>query len=507
MSDVRVRFAPSPTGEPHIGSVRTVVFDYLFAKHLHGKMILRIEDTDQKRYVPGSVRVLLEGLEWLGVEFDEGPSRRELAQIGQDWEGAPEIGGPYGPYIQSLRRDIYKQATEELIVRGAAYRCDCAPERLEALRKQQAANKQAIGYDRLCRHKKPGEVDPNKPHVVRLAAPLEGTLPFHDMVKGDVAFDLRLVDDAVLLKSDGLPTYHLAVVVDDHGMRISHAIRADEWLSSAPKHVLLYQAFGWEMPEFAHVPDVLAADGRKLSKRHGATSISEFRRMGFLPEALLNFLAFLGWAPGEGEEQEIFTRKELARRFSMEHVNKAGAVFSYDKLDWMNGEYIRAMPQDELARWVLPYLAAGLGMSEDEIGLGKVEQLVPLIRERLKRLTDATEWCDLFFKEMPMPPASALVGKKMDAASSLAALRRVITALSSVPEWTEHAMEPPMRALTEELGLKTGQLFGIVRVAVTGKEVAPPLFGTMVVLGREKVMQRLKAAEAQLASVAQDPLS
>ena len=500
---VRVRFAPSPTGEPHIGSVRTVVFNYLFARHFAGKLILRIEDTDQTRYVPGSVRVLLESLKWLGIEFDEGPGRSELVAIGEDWEGAPEIGGPFGPYVQSLRRDIYKQAAEELITRGAAYRCDCSPERLEALRKQQMANKQAVGYDRLCRHKKQGEVDPNKPHVIRLAAPLEGALSFHDLVKGDVEFDLCMAGDAVLLKSDGLPTYHLAVVVDDHAMQISHVIRADEWLSSAPKHVLLYQAFGWPMPEFAHVPDVLAADGRKLSKRHGAASISEFRKMGFLPEALLNFLAFLGWAPGEGEEQEIFTPQELARHFTLEHVNKAGAVFSYDKLDWMNGEYIRAMPQDELARRVLPYLAAGLGMSEEEIGgTAKVAQLVPLVRERLKRLTDAVEWCDVFYKDSPPPPASALIGKKMDAASSLAALQRVTVLLQGLPEWTESAMEPPMRALTEELGLKTGQLFGIVRTAVTGKEVAPPLFGTMVVLGREKVMQRMRAAEAQLANAA-----
>ena len=502
--NVRARFAPSPTGEPHIGSIRTVIFDYLFAKHFGGQLILRVEDTDQKRYVPGSVRALLEGLAWLGIEFDEGPSRQELAQIGQDWEGAPEIGGPHGPYIQSLRRDIYRQASDALISRGAAYRCDCTPERLEAMRQRQAANKQPIGYDRVCRNKQPGGVDPNKPHVVRLQVPTDGAISFHDLVKGDVSFDLRMVDDAVLLKSDGLPTYHFAVVVDDHGMGITHAIRADEWLPSTPKHILIYRAFGWVMPEFAHVPDVLAADGKKLSKRHGATSISEFRKMGFMPEAVLNFLAFLGWAPGEGEKQEIFTRDELARRFSLEHVNRAGAVFSYDKLDWMNGEYIRRMPRDELAQRLLPYLAAGLGMSEEEIGIQKVVQLVPLIRERLKRFTDAAGWCDLFFKDMPIPSASALIGKKMDAASSLAALRRVIATLEAVPPsgWTEHAMEPPMRALTDELGLKTGQLFGIVRVAVTGKQVAPPLFGTMVVLSRDKVMARLRAAEQQLASAA-----
>jgi glutamyl-tRNA synthetase len=497
---VRVRFAPSPTGELHIGGVRTVVFDYLLARHFGGQFILRIEDTDQKRLVPGSVRMALEGLEWLGVGFDEGPSRNELAAIGEDWANAPEIGGPYGPYIQSLRRDIYRQAAEELIAHGAAYRCDCSLERLEAVRQQQMASKQPVGYDRLCRNKKLGQVDPNKPHVIRLAVPLEGTTAFHDVIKGDITFENRLIDDQVLLKSDGLPTYHLAVVVDDHAMQITHVTRGDDWISSAPKHILLYQAFGWPMPVFAHVPNVLEPGGKKLSKRHGAASIAEFRKEGFLPEALFNFLAFLGWAPGDGEEQEIFTREELARRFSLEHVNKAGAVFSYDKLDWMNGEYIRMMPQDELARHVLPYLAAGLGMTEEEIGLPKVEQIIPLVRERLKRLTDAPGWCDLFFKDLPIPPASALIGKKMDAVSSLAALRRVIATLDSVPEWTEHVIEPPMRALTEELGLKTGQLFGLVRIAVTGKEVAPPLFGTMAVLGRDKVMERLRAAERQLAS-------
>ncbi len=498
---VRVRFAPSPTGEPHIGNIRTVVFDYLFARHFGGKLVLRIEDTDQKRYVPGSVRAMLESLKWLGIEFDEGPSRQELAQIGQDWDGAPEIGGPYGPYIQSLRRDNYKQAAKELIAQGWAYRCDCSPERLAAVREErQKANLQPPGYDRHCRNKKTGEVDPTRPHVIRLAVPTEGATSFHDLIKGDVSVENRMIDDQVLLKSDGLPTYHLAVVVDDHAMQISHIIRADEWLPSTPKHILLYQAFGWPVPPIAHVPMVLGADGRKLSKRHGATSVTEFRKMGFLPEALLNFLTFLGWAPGEGEEQEIFSPAELAQRFSMEHVNKAGAVFSYDKLDWMNGEYIRAMPHQELARRLLPYLAKGLGKTEAELGGadGKLLQLVPHIRERLKRLTDVTDWCDIFFVDFPPPPAERLVGKKMDAAASLAALRRVIAVLEGLPEWSEQAMEEPLRGLTEELGLKTGQLFGIVRVAVSGKEVAPPLFGTLAVLGKEKSLARLRAAEKQL---------
>jgi glutamyl-tRNA synthetase len=500
---VRVRYAPSPTGKPHIGNIRTVVFNSLFACRTGGKFVLRIEDTDQRRYVPGLVRVTVEALKWLGIEFDEGPSRDELRAIGEDWDGAPEIGGPHGPYVQSLRREIYEQYAQELIARGWAYRCDCSPERLAAVRKQQVANKQTPGYDRLCRAKKPGDVSPDKPHVIRLAVPLEGCTSFCDQIKGEVTVENAHLDDQVLLKSDGLPTYHLALVVDDHTMGITHVIRADEWLPSTPKHILLYQALGWDLPVFAHVPMVLGEDGRKLSKRHGATSISDFRQQGYLPEALFNFLAFLGWAPGEGEERELFSRQELAERFSLDHVNRAGAVFSYPKLDWINGEYIRALPHDELARRLLPYLAAGLGRPEEEISLDEVQQLVPLVRERLKRLTDVTEWCDVFFVDFPPPQASQLVGKKMDAAASLAALRRVVAVLEALPEsqWRGAALEELLRKLVNELGLKAGQLFGIVRVAVTGKDVAPPLFGTLAVLGREKSLERLRAAETQLACI------
>ncbi|MBN1887218.1 MAG: glutamate--tRNA ligase [Thermoflexales bacterium] len=499
---VRVRYAPSPTGEPHIGNIRTVVFNSLFARHTGGKLVLRIEDTDQQRYTPGSARVTIEALNWLGIEFDEGPSRDELRAIGEDWDGAPEIGGPHGPYIQSLRSQLYQQYAQELLARGWAYRCDCSPERLAAVRQQQTANKQSPGYDRLCRAKKPGEVSPDEPHVVRLAVPLEGCTSFHDQIKGKLTVENAQLDDQVLVKSDGLPTYHLAVVVDDHTMGITHVIRADEWLPSTPKHVLLYQALGWDLPVFAHVPMVLGEDGRKLSKRHGATSISEFRKQGFLPEALFNFLVFLGWSPGEGEEREFFSRQELVERFSLDHVNRAGAVFSYPKLDWINGEYIRALAHDELARRLLPYLAAGLGLPEEEIGLDKVRQLVPLVRERLKRLTDVVEWCDVFFVDFPPPEADRLIGKKMEAATSLAALRRAIAVLEGLPdsEWGEATLEELLRKLVDELGLKTGQLFGIVRVAVTGKDVAPPLFGTLAVLGQAKSLERLRAAEAQLAS-------
>ncbi|MEA3344691.1 MAG: glutamate--tRNA ligase, partial [Chloroflexota bacterium] len=370
-NQIRVRFAPSPTGEPHIGNIRTVLFNWLFARQQGGKFILRIEDTDRTRYVPGAEEAIKEGLRWLGLEWDEGP----------------DVGGPYGPYVQSERLSLYRKYAEQLVATGHAYRCNCTPERLAALREEQQRRHEHVGYDRRCRFKEPGEVSPDEEHVIRLAVPLEGTTKVHDLIRGDVTFENQLIDDQVLLKSDGFPTYHLAVVVDDHEMDITHVIRADEWLSSTPKHILLYQAFGWEPPQFAHVPIVLGEDGKRLSKRHGATSIAEFKRMGYLPEALFNFLALLGWAPGEGEEQEIFSREELVQLFDLTRVQPSAARFSYDKLDWMNSEYIRALPADELAERLLPVLRdAGLDASLD-----KVRELVPLVRERLKTLNDAVE--------------------------------------------------------------------------------------------------------------------
>jgi len=475
---VRVRFAPSPTGEPHIGNIRTVVFNWLSARQQAGKFILRIEDTDRTRYVPGSEEAIMEGLHWLGLDWDEGP----------------DVGGPCGPYVQSQRLPLYRKYAEELVAKGHAYRCNCPPERLAALRREQKSRREDMGYDRSCRLKAPGEVSPDEPHVIRLAVPLEGTTTMHDVIRGDVTFENSLINDQVLLKSDGFPTYHLAMVVDDHEMRVTHIIRADEWVSSTPKHILLYQAFGWQLPTFAHVPIVLGEDGKRLSKRHGATSIAEFRRLGYLPEALLNFLALLGWSPGEGEEQEIFTRGELLQRFDLTRVQSAAARFSYSKLDWMNSEYIRALPSDDLAARLVPVLRqAGLDAS-----FGKVQQLVPLVRERLTTLNDVVRLVDFIFVESIDYESRLLVGRKMTAGESLKALREARERLASLPDYEDKTLEVALRAVAQDLGLKAGQLFGMIRVATMGKTVAPPLFGTLVAIGRDRVLVRLDDALARL---------
>jgi glutamyl-tRNA synthetase len=493
---VRVRFAPSPTGEPHIGNIRTVVFGWLFARKMGGQFILRIEDTDRTRYQPESIPLIMESVRWLGLDWDEGPGLEELQRAGVENAEAYAVGGPVGPYIQSERLDLYKQAAEELIQRGWAYRCNCSAERLERVRAEQRARKQSPMYDRHCRDRAADEIAPDEPHVVRLRVPLEGQTVIHDAIRGDVAFDNTSLDDPILLKSDSFPTYHLAVVVDDHHMGISHIIRGDDWISSTPKRILIYQALDWEVPIYCHVPLVNGPDGKKLSKRHGATSITQFRQQGYLPEALLNFLALLGWAPGEGEEQEIFTREELIERFDLFRVNRAPAVFAYDKLDWMNGVYIRNLSQEALLERLLPFWQEA-GCVPDPCPKEmreKLRQIVPLVQERLKRLEEVVEWTAFYFREVKPPPVEQLVGKKMTPQESLEALRRVRGLLAEVEPFEAEAMEGPMRALAEELGLKAGPLFGIVRWAVTGQQVAPPLFGSLAILGREQVLARLDAA-------------
>jgi len=500
---VRVRFAPSPTGEPHIGNVRTVVFNWLFARKMGGQFILRIEDTDRTRYQLETIPAIMEGLRWLGLDWDEGPGLEELQRSGVENAERYAVGGPYGPYIQSQRPALYKEVAEGLIERGWAYRCNCTPERLEQVRQEQRARKQMVMYDRHCRDLAPGDISPDEPHVVRLKVPLMGQTVVHDAIKGDVVFENVGIDDQILLKSDGFPTYHLAVVVDDHAMEITHIIRADDWISSTPKRVLIYQALGWEAPVYCHVPLVNGPDGKKLSKRHGATSITEFRKQGYLPDALLNFLALLGWAPGEGEEQEIFSRDELIERFDLFRVNKAPAVFSYKKLDWMDGVYIRNLSGKELLERLLPFWQkAGLvpdPCSEEE--REALRRIVPLVQERLKRLEDVVEWTAFLFEEVETPPAEKLEGKKMAPRESLVALQRARGLLAVVEPFEPEVMETPMRALAGELGLKAGQLFGIVRWAVTGQKVAPPLFGSLAIMGREQVLARLDAAEAALATL------
>lgn len=501
---VRVRFAPSPTGEPHIGNVRTVVFNWLFARKMKGQFVLRIEDTDRERYNPESIPAILGGLRWLGLDWDEGPGLEELQRSGVANAQEYAVGGPYGPYIQSERLDLYRQVAEELIVRGWAYRCNCSPERLKQVRQQQHARKEPVMYDRHCRDLPPGRISADEPHVIRLRVPLTGQTVVHDVIHGDVVYDNAGIDDQVLLKSDGFPTYHLAVVVDDHFMKITHIIRADHWIPSTPKHILLYQALDWEIPVYCHVPLVLGTDGRPLAKRHGATSISQFRAQGYLPEALFNFLALLGWAPGEGEEQEIFSQEALIEKFDLFRVNRAPATFSYDKLDWMNGVYIRSLSPQELLERLLPFWQEA-GLVPDPCPQemrARLARIVPLIQERLKHLNEVVQWTDFFFSPIEPPPAEELIVKGLGAESTLEILRRAREALQGVADFGEENVEEVLRALVAEMGLKNRQVFGLIRWATTGKEVSPPLFGTLSILGREQALARLAAAESSLLSSA-----
>ncbi len=490
---VRVRFAPSPTGYMHVGNMRTVVFNWLYARQQKGAFVLRIEDTDRNRYVENAIQVITDGLRWLGMDWDEGL----------------EVGGEYGPYVQSERLKIYQAKAEELVEKGFAYRCNCSHERLEELRQQQKDGGDSTGYDGLCRNKQPGEVSSQEPHVIRLKVPSEGVTTFHDLLRGDIEFDNSLLDDQILLKSDGYPTYHLAVVVDDHMMGITHILRGDDWISSTPKRILLYQAFGWEPPIYVHVPLVLGPDGKKLAKRHGAVSVDEFSRQGYLPEALFNYLAMLGWAPGEGDEQEIFTKAELIERFDVNRINLSSAIFSYDKLNWMNGMYIRALSEDELLERLIPFWADA-GWIPTPVPaelLPTLRVLVPLIRERLVTLRDVTQWTDFVFVDIETPPATEFIGSKMTAEQSLEAIRRTQALLANLVHFNAESMEEPMRELARNMGLKPGQLFTIVRNAVTAKQVTPPLFGCIEAIGRARALKRLECAEeALLAHLQQKPM-
>jgi glutamyl-tRNA synthetase len=485
-SSIRVRFAPSPTGFLHIGGARTALFNWLFARHHDGTFILRIEDTDRNRYQPQALEDIFTSLHWLRMDWDEGP----------------EIGGQYGPYFQSERLNLYGHYAEQLIREGHAYRCYCSSERLEAMREEQMRLKQSLGYDRHCRYLTAKERADYEAQgivpVVRLATPLEGQTHFHDVIRGDSTVDNSTLDDLVLLKSDGFPTYHLGNVIDDHLMEISHIMRADEWLPSVPRHVLLYQAFGWDIPTYAHLPIILSPDGKgKMSKRFGATAVHEFRNEGYIPEGMLNYLARVGWA--YDDKAEFFTREDLIEKFSLEGITKSPAAFSYQKLESINAEHIRLLSVEDLSVRLLDYLHQhGVPQAQPDA----VARMTPLIQERIKKLSDAIEMTNFFFAEELDYPPDLLVGKKMTAAESLTALHRTRALLEQCPSFDDATLEPPMYALAEELGLKPGVLFGIVRVAVTGKAVSPPLFGTLSVLGRDCVLSRLASAEQKLTELA-----
>lgn len=480
--EVRVRYAPSPTGNQHIGGVRTALINYLFARSQGGKFLLRLEDTDRTRFSEEYVQNLYDTFRWLGFYWDEGP----------------DVGGPVGPYIQSERFALYKEHAESLVRMGKAYYCFCGEDRLSKLRsdgqhEEEGEEQQSFGYDRRCRALDPAEsarrVAAGDKAVIRLKIPLEGTTKFRDALLGDIEWKNADVNpDPVLLKSDGFPTYHLANVVDDHLMRITHVMRAQEWIPSAPLHKIMYDAFGWEQPELCHLPMVLGEDGHKLSKRHGATSLNEFRKKGYLPEALLNYVAHLGCSYEEG--REIFTLAELASLFKVEKLNKASAVFDYTKLEWYNGQYIRMKKDEELAALVEPFLAeAGLSGSR-ELLLGAM----PLVRERLKYLTDAPAVMRYLYEEPTPPAAEEFIPKKLDAARTAELLGAALALLGKVDPCDVPAAEAAFRAEAERLGAKFGDLMMPLRVAVTGSRVSPPLFESVALLGPEKVRARVQRA-------------
>jgi len=482
---VRVRYAPSPTGYPHVGNIRTALFNWLFARHHGGSFIVRIEDTDVTRKVKGAVKAILDSLRWLGLDWDEGP----------------EVGGKYAPYIQSQRLGLYKEAAERLISQGNAYYCYCSPQRLEEMRAEQVRRKQPPGYDRHCRNLSREEGSKREAEgitpVVRFKVPLEGQTRFNDLIYGDVVFEHNTIDDFVLLKSDGYPTYHLANVVDDHLMEISHVLRAEEWISSTPRHLLLYQALGFEPPQFAHLPMLLGTDRSKLSKRHGAVSITQYREQGYLPEAMVNFLALLGWSLDD--RTEIISRQELIDNFSLERIGKTGAIFNREKLDWMNGVYIRSLTADEFFEAVEPYLMTDISAGKALISSEEyVRDILPLVQERARTLAEVTELAQFFFVDELDYEPSLLIGENMNHQSAIQALTVAKQRLSQVQAFDANSLEGVLRPLAVELGLKTGQLFGTLRVAVTGRTAAPPLFQTMAVLGEKRCLKRIEAALQRL---------
>ena len=481
MSDkIRVRFAPSPPGYLHVGGARTALFNFLFPRHHGGSFILRIEDTDRSRYQESAMQEIFESLRWLGLDWDEGP----------------EVGGEYGPYIQSERTELYRQYAARLVEEGKAYPCFCSAERLEAVRREREQNKdQQIGYDRYCRDIDPqtaaARVAAGEAHVVRLKVPLGETVVFEDMIRGRIETSSDLLDDLVLLKSDFYPTYHLANVVDDHHMEISHVMRGDEWIATTPRHVLLYRALGWTPPLFAHLPVILAQGGGKLSKRKGAASVMDYQRAGYLSSALLNFLALLGWNPGD--EREIMNSAELIASFSLERITPKASVFDEQKLEWMNGQYMAGEDSPTLLSLVSPFwIEKGwLKNSPDEAYLLGV---IDLMKSRSKKIGDLVENSVYFFEDPLQYEEKAAQKRFKDGADKI--LEQLAASLAVADEFTVTSLEGVFQELCSRLDVPAGKLIHPARLAVSGVSFGPGLFELLAHLGKDTVIKRLHRAVA-----------
>jgi glutamyl-tRNA synthetase len=471
---VRVRIAPSPTGDPHIGTAYIALFNYVFAQKHNGQFIVRIEDTDQSRFRKDSEAMILDCLKWVGLTWDEGP----------------DVGGPHAPYRQSERTQLYREYANVLLGKGHAYRCFCSSERLENVRKDRMAQKLQGGYDRHCRtlsadiseqKSKAGE-----PFTIRMKMPFIGHTTFNDGLRGPVSFENEGIDDQVLLKSDGFPTYHLANVVDDHEMQISHVIRGEEWISSTPKHVVLYQMFGWQPPEFTHLPLLRNADKSKISKRKQPTSILYFRRKGILPDALRNFLALMGWS--YGDDKEIFSTKDMIEHFSLQRMTLGGPVFDLEKLAWINGHYMRHMPTDAYVNHLRKEV-----FSEDYL-----TQVVPLIRDRIEKFEDFIAATHFFFSGDLRYDPQLLLTKGRSPSETAKILSDALDALEVLESWTVTDLTAAMESFLASKNLKAKDVYMPLRVATTGAKETPPLFDSMQVVGKEMVRRRIRCAVSVL---------
>lgn len=502
---IRVRFAPSPTGYVHIGSLRTALYNYLFAKKHGGEYILRLEDTDQKRFVAGSAENLLSVLDAMGLVHTEGPmlphahtsEKHTLDSV--NYPGVIETGD-CGPYIQSERLALYQQYAQQLIDEGKAYYCFCSAERLTLMREEQSKQKTMPKYDRHCLHMTPEAVQQNMtdkvPCVVRLKLPENETIVFQDLIRGEVSFKTDSMSDTVLLKSDGYPVYHLASIIDDHFMQISHVIRAEEWLPSTPTHILLYKAFGWNAPQFAHLPLLLNPDRSKLSKRQGDVAVEDYLKKGYLKEALINFVALLGWNPGEGSTQELFSMDELVEQFDFEHVHKAGAVFDLKKLDWINAQYIKKLSIDDLYTQSLPFWQEKdffKNASSERQSSVYITKVLTIEQDRLNRLDEVGEQNPFFFTDAFTYDKELLHWKKNTNEETLDSLQQAQTLLTAIEE-TDFTREILSEKLMVAAGEKRGDLLWPLRVALTGSKQSPSPFEVAWVLGKKESLKRLANA-------------
>lgn len=490
MSDIRVRFAPSPTGTLHIGGVRTALFNWLFARRHKGTFILRIEDTDEVRSTPESVNTIIDSLKWIGLDWDEGPDRHE-------GNGVYSGRGDYGPYFQMKRKEIYRKYVDRLISEGKAYRCYCTKEELDAMRRQAQLEKRPPRYDRRCRElteeQREKVEDGGKTWSVRLKMPDSGTTVVKDLIRGEVTFENILQQDFVIQKTAGGPTYNFACVIDDHEMGLTHVIRGDEHLSNTPSQIQLYRALGWEPPKFAHLSMILGPDGKKLSKRHGATATMEYKEQGYLPVTMRNYLALLGWSTKDS--QQIFDPLELIEKFDIEGCQKNPATFDPVKLTWMNGDYMRRFSKEELLNAAMPFLKdAGLG----DIPRERLLPAVTLEREKYKHLTEVPGLVDIFFKDVEYQEKA--VSKVLQKEGVDAILEGLEKLTAEIEPFSEKNLEDKIRAFCKERDLKAGKVFHPLRVAVSGRTEGPTLFGMLELLGKEAVLSRLGAARRLISS-------